>query len=73
MVLLIDAKYFGTMLQAARRNQGIKANDMAQMLKISVRQLHHYERGTEPIPENILMSLFYNGLCLLRCKRQSRS
>lgn len=68
MVVLADAKYYGNLLRFARKRQGIKTNDAANMLKISVKQLRRYERGLELIPESILMSLFYRGFCLLRCK-----
>ena len=69
MVVLIDAKYFGSMLRNARRHHGIKSNDVAKMLKTTVKDLHKYEQGCAPIPESILLSLFYNGFCLLHCKR----
>ena len=69
MVVLVDAKYYGNMLRFARKHQGIKTNDAAKMLKISVKQLRRYERGLELIPESMLMALFHRGFCLLRCQR----
>jgi len=69
MVVLIDAKYFGNMLRNARRKQNIGANDAAKILKISLKELHRYERGLEPIPESILLSMFHHGYCLLSCRR----
>ena len=68
MLVMIDARYFGTMLRAARKRQNIKAHDLAKMFHISVRQWRRYERGVEAIPENILMSLFHRGMCMLQCK-----
>ena len=68
MLVMVDARYFGTMLRAARKRQHIKTNDLARMFHISVHQWRKYERGVEPIPENILMSLFHRGMCMLQCK-----
>ena len=67
MVVLVDARYFGTMLRAARRHQNIRACDIAQMFRVSVKQWRKYEHGTEPIPENVLMALFHRGFCMLQC------
>ncbi len=69
MVTLIDTKYYGQLMRNSRRNQSIRAMDVAKMFGVSVRQLHRYEQGKEIIPENIVQSLFSNGFCLLRCKR----
>ncbi|MBO4700611.1 MAG: hypothetical protein J5620_02565 [Alphaproteobacteria bacterium] len=46
----------------------MKTKDLAKMFRISVRQWHRYERGKEPIPENILMAIFHRGFCMLQCK-----
>lgn len=73
MTVLIDAKYFGAMMRSARRHQGLGANDTAKILGISLKQLHRYEHGTEPIPESILDSVFYHGFCLMRCRRGRRT
>lgn len=68
MVVLVDAKYFGKILRCTRKNQNMKTKDLAKMFHISVRQWHRYECGKEPIPENILITLFTRGFCMLRCK-----
>lgn len=68
MVVLVDAKYFGNMLRVSRRRQSIKTNDLAKKFRISVRQWRRYENGQDPIPENILMSLFQQGMCMIQCK-----
>ena len=68
MVVLVDAKYFGNVLRFARKHQCVKVNDVARMFHISVKQWRKYERGIEPIPENILMALFHRGFCMLQCK-----
>ena len=69
MVVLIDAKYYGAMLRRARRQQKIRSQDAAKILRVSVRQMHSYERGQEQIPEHIVMRLFYRGFCLLKCQK----
>ena len=69
MVMLVDAKYYGALMRYSRRTQAIRAADFAKMFGISVRQLHRYENGKDVIPANIILSLFSNGFCLLRCKR----
>lgn len=71
MVVLVDSKYFGSLLRLARKHNSIKTNDMARLFGTSARQIRKYENGTEIIPENILMSVFYHGLCLMRCKKGS--
>jgi len=53
----------------ARYKNGLNLNEMAKMLGVGRRQLIHYERGTEIIPENILASLFYHVVCLKHCKK----
>ena len=68
MVVLVDAKYFGSFLRTARRNQHISVNNAAKMFRMSEKQWRRYERGIEPIPENILMALFHRGFCMLQCK-----
>ena len=68
MVVLVDAKYFGNILRCARKHQNMKTKDLAKMFHISVRKWHRYERGKEPIPENILMAIFHRGFCMLKCK-----
>ena len=68
MVVLVDAKYFGKMLHTARRCQNVKANDLAKKFRVSVRQWRRYEHGREPIPENIVISLFQQGICMIQCK-----
>lgn len=72
MVVLVDSKYMGSLLHFARQHNNIKANDMARMFGTSVHQIHKYEGGSEIIPENILMSVFYHGLCLMRCKKGTK-
>ena len=72
MVVLVDAKYFGRFLRDARRKQNIRANDAARILKISLKELHCYEGGKEPIPEHVLQSLFHHGYCLLNCRRPKK-
>lgn len=73
MTVLVDAKYFGNMLRSARKHNNMNINDAANMFnKTSIKQFRRYERGPEPIPENILQSLFYHGFCLLRCKRATQ-
>ncbi|MBQ6735873.1 MAG: helix-turn-helix domain-containing protein [Alphaproteobacteria bacterium] len=69
MVTLVDTKYYGQLMRNSRRNQSVRAKDVAKMFGVSVRQLHRYEQGKEIVPENIVQSLFSNGFCLLRCKR----
>jgi len=69
MVVLVDSKYVGSLLRLARKHNGIKTNDMARMFGTSAQQIRKYERGVEIVPENILMSVFYHGLCLMRCKK----
>ena len=72
MVVLVDAKYFGSLLRRARRENSINTQDAAKMFGIPRRQLIHFEHGTEVIPENMLSSLFYYGFCLKRCKKQHK-
>lgn len=73
MVVLVDAKYFGLLLRQARQQNGINTHDAAQMLGVPRRRLVHYEHGTEVISESVLATLFYNGVCLMRCKKVSSS
>ena len=68
MVVLVDAKYFGNLLKYTRKHQNIKTHEAAKMFHISVKQWRRYERGVELIPENVLMSLFHRGFCLLKCQ-----
>ena len=72
MVVLVDAKYFGNLLRNARRKQNLNTSDAAKMFGISRRELIRYEHGTLPISEGVLMSMFYHGFCLLRCKHSQR-
>ena len=72
MVVLVGAKYFGSLLHCARKHNGINTNDIARMFGTSARQMRKYERGIEIIPENILLSVFYHGLCLMRCKKGTK-
>ena len=72
MVTLVDTKYYGQLMRNSRRNQSVRAKDVAKMFGVSVRQLHRYEQGKEIVPENIVQSLFSNGFCLLRCRHISR-
>lgn len=69
MVVLVDAKYFGSLLRQARQQNGINTRDAAQMFGIPRRNLIHYEHGTTVISESVLASLLYNGFCLMRCKK----
>lgn len=72
MVMLVDAKYFGTMLRKARHDSCIKMCDAAKMFGLSQRELFRCEQGTKLIPENVLSSLFYYGFCLKRCKKETK-
>ena len=69
MVVLVDAKYFGAILRRARRENNMNTKDAAKIFGIRRRELVQCEHGTKPIPESILMSLFYHGFCLKRCKK----
>ncbi|MBQ6736202.1 MAG: helix-turn-helix transcriptional regulator [Alphaproteobacteria bacterium] len=69
MVVLIDAKYFGSILRKARRENKMNTKDVAKMFGVRRRELLQYEHGTKPISESLLMSLFYYGFCLKRCKK----
>jgi len=72
MVVLVDTKYFGSLLRKARRDNGINKRDAAKMFGISQRKLFHCEQGKAVIPESILSSLFYYGICLKRCKKTAK-
>ena len=72
MVVLVDAKYFGSLLRDARKQNNMNTHDTAKMLGIPRRQLIHFEHGTEVISESILASLFYYGFCLKRCKKLNK-
>ena len=69
MVVLVDAKYFGTMLRVARRDQNVRVCDIAEMFHVSVRKWRRYERGVEQIPENVMLALFHRGFCMLKCSK----
>ena len=73
MTVLIDTRHYARILCAARRKQNIRSVEAAQMFKVSVRQLHRYENGKEPIPDNVLQSLLYHGYCLLGCRRSKHT
>lgn len=69
MVVLVDAKYYGAMLRRARQQQNIKRRDAAKIFRVSLREFGRYERGQVPIPEDVLMRLFYRGFCMFKCQK----
>lgn len=70
MVVLIDARHFGDALRNARRHQNLNIADAARFFNIPARQYRRYERGLDPIPENILMCMFHRGFCMLKLQHK---
>ena len=70
MVVLIDARHFGDALRNARRHQNINTADAAKFFNISRRQYRRYERGLDPIPENIFLCMFHRGFCMLKLQNK---
>ena len=68
-VVLIDARYFGQILHDARCQVRVRKSALAQMLKITSRELRKYEKGSVPIPESIMHRLLSNGILTLCVRR----
>jgi len=66
MVVLVDSKYFGNALRNARRHQHLNIANTARFFNMPARQYRRYERGLDPIPENVLLCLFHRGFCMLK-------
>lgn len=63
-IVLIGARHVGEQLRRARRGLHINTNYAAKILKISVRDLHKYESGKQPVPPDLMCALFHRGLAL---------
>lgn len=71
-MMLVDAKYYGHALQAARRRLRLRVTEMAKLLKISVADLRRYERGAEVISEGVILRLIQAGMSLIAFKKQGQ-
>ncbi|MFQ6760228.1 MAG: hypothetical protein ACLRFM_02420 [Alphaproteobacteria bacterium] len=67
-IVLVDARHYGEQLRRARRSLCMNAATAAQLLKITIHDLHKYELGKQPIPPDILCALLHRGLALTQCK-----
>lgn len=67
-IVLVDARHYGEQLRRARRSLCMNASQAAQLLKTTIRDLHKYEQGKQPIPPDILCALMHRGLALTQCK-----
>ena len=67
-IILIDARHYGEQLRRARRMLHVSANETAKILKVSAKELHQYELGKQPMPEDLIWKLMHRGLMLSMCR-----
>ncbi len=67
-MILIDARHYGEQLRHARHLLHLSAHETAKILKVSVNELHKYELGRQPIPEDLINKLLHRGLMLSMCR-----
>ncbi|MBR6751748.1 MAG: helix-turn-helix transcriptional regulator [Alphaproteobacteria bacterium] len=67
-VVLIDARAYGQQLRRARKSLHMNKATVAEILKISPRDLYLYEIGRLPIPPDLLCALLHRGLALTAVK-----
>ena len=67
-IILIDARHYGEQLRHARHLLHLSANDVAKILKISVKDLHQYEMGRQPMPIELIFVMMHRGLMLSMCR-----
>jgi len=68
MTILIDAKYIGSALRAARRNIYCTDTDTANLMRISPEQLNQYELGIDVLPRHQLQQIMAMGLLMMRAR-----
>ena len=67
-IILIDARHYGEQLRHARHLLHLSANDVAKILNVSVKNLHQYELGKQPMPEELIWKIMHRGLMLSMCR-----
>lgn len=61
-MIVIDTKYFGGALRAARHSLKMDQVTFARHMGIATDKIMQYERGKDIIPKDILINLFRGGI-----------
>lgn len=61
---LVDSKYYGHIMRAARRSMNLSRHELSKRNGISVHDIRQYEIGVEIIPDTMLTNLFRSWIFL---------
>lgn len=67
-IVLIECRQIGRLLRYARRQNHMRLDELAQLLRISRTDLRMYERGTKLISDAVLMRIMMYGVTLLKAR-----
>ena len=71
-MILIDAKYYGVALKTGRKNARLSIGQVAEVLRVSPKDVMRFEQGKQVPPIDVLFRLMTSGMFLLRARRMDK-